>query len=110
MSPVSKQLSDSTYLYVSNALSGSGVSVSVQPTPLNEFTAELTAREKELDAREAAIAGRDISARTFAAPEETDFSVYILSTILFVLTVLILLNYVMDWVRVRKMQYEQQGT
>lgn len=106
ISPVTKQLSDNTLQYLANAISGSAVSLSVEPTPLNEVTAELTARTKELDEREAALGEQEIEARNFNTGNETDYSTYILSTVLFVLTVLIVLNYAMDWARSRR--YERQ--
>lgn len=98
--PITKQLSDNTIQYV--ASSGTGVFVSVAPTELNQITAEITAREQELNAREAALTEREIGARDFGGEEVPDYSTYILSTILFVLTVLILLNYALDWIRVHK--------
>lgn len=101
IAPVTKQLSDNTLQYVGNSISGSSVSLSVEQTPLNEYTAELTERERELNAREAALSERGIQARDFTDGTGTDYSVYILSVILFVLTVLIVLNYAMDWARTR---------
>ena len=104
--PVTKQLSDSTINYLASV--GSSVSAEVPPTELNSITAELTARERELAAREAALSVREIETRDFSATNETDYSTYILSLILFILTVLIVFNYVMDWVRVKKVRYEKQ--
>ena len=91
------QLSNVTQTYLSAAI---GMSASVQPTELNQMTAELTSRQRDLDAREASLREREISVginggRTASA----DYSTYILSSILFILLVLILLNYTLDYIR-----------
>ncbi len=99
--PLTKQLSDNTIQYLA---SSSGVFAAVPPNELNSITAELTARERELDARE-----REIATREFGDGEPTDYSTYILSTILFILTTLIILNYALDWARERRIRYEKQA-
>ena len=58
LSPVSKQLSQNTQQYLANAV---GVGASVEPTELNSLTLQLTQRNQELDAREAALSEREIS-------------------------------------------------
>ncbi len=93
--PLTKSLSDNTMLYLANS---AGVFAQIEPNELNVITAELTAREKELDEREASL--RTIEGRNFNSGT-TDYSTYILSVILFILTLLIVLNYVLDWRRVR---------
>ncbi len=109
LSPVSKQLSDHAIEYV--ASSAIGVLASVPPNEFNQITADLTKREHELELREAALAGREISARDFGG-SGTDYSTYILSVILFILTVLIVLNYALDWVRTKNLNnnYERSTT
>ena len=47
-----------THSYLANAI---GVGASVQPTELNQYTAQLTERETALDAREAALREREIA-------------------------------------------------
>jgi hypothetical protein len=94
--PLTKQLSDNTVAYLAQS---SGVFAQIEPNELNIITAELTAREQELDAREAAL--RDIESRNFGEGTSLDYSTYILSLILFVLTILIILNYALDWKRAR---------
>ena len=94
--PLSKELSDNTIDYLANSV---GIYAQVSPNEINEITAELSARERALEERE-------IAAREFNTKEENDYSVYILSTILFILTVLIILNYAMDWIRVRSLAHE----
>lgn len=96
--PLSKHLSDNTIEYLATSV---GVFAQVEPNEINVLTAELTAKQRELEAREAAL--RNIEARSFGSPESPDYSSYILSVILFILTVLILTNYVLDWHRNRLM-------
>lgn len=99
-SDVTAHLSDSTEQYLANAV---GVSVGVEPTELNEITAALTQREQQLAAREAAISARereiDVSISRGGGVAGDDVSTFILSAILFILLVLIVLNYVLDFVR-----------
>lgn len=103
ISPYSSQLSDYSYEYLASV--GATMYARVEPNELNTITAELTRRENELNAREAGIAEREIAARPFTQGSP-DISTYILSSILFILTVLITINYVLDWSRQRKLIYE----
>lgn len=75
-----------------------GVGASVAPNELNMLTAELTRKTEELNAREREIDARakDTSAIDFALRD------YILSAILFLLLSLIVLNYVLDYVRAHR--------
>jgi hypothetical protein len=102
--PITKQLSSNTLEYLGGAV---GMSVAVPPNELNVITAELSARDRALREREAALAEREINTRNFGQENETDYSTYILSTILFMLMVLIVLNYALDFVRARKLTYER---
>jgi hypothetical protein len=97
--PITKELSESTYRYLGS--SAVGVYVGVAETEINTLSAELQARSKELDEREAALQAREIAPREFGTFSQSEYSTYILSVILFVLTVLVLLNYVLDWRRNR---------
>ena len=106
-SPVTKELSDQTYSYLASV--GAGMFASIPPNEINTLTAELSAQQRNLDAREAALEEREIAARSFAT-DTPDYSLYIISTILFIITVLLVLNYAMDWARVRqypKIAYEK---
>ncbi len=99
LSPVTKQLSDSATAYLlGNAV---GVFARVEPNEINLLTAELSAKERELAAREAALNEREIAARNYDGPIENDYSTFILSAILFIITTLILINYILDWRRSR---------
>jgi hypothetical protein len=97
VSPVTKVFSENTYMYLANAV---GVFAGVQPNELNILTTQITERTQELDARERALKEREIAARDFGTTE-SDYSVYILSLILFILTILIITNYFLDWRRSR---------
>lgn len=92
--PISKHLSDNTINYVANSV---GVVAQIEPNEFNTLAAELAERERALSAREASL--REIEARNFGTGSTFDISTYILSIILFLLTVLIVTNYVLDWRR-----------
>lgn len=105
--PISKELSDNTVLYLANA---TGVSLSVPENELNKITTELTRREQELNERETILNQREIATRNFETGDVaagSNFSTYVLAIILFILTVLIVLNYTLDFARSRKLAYEQ---
>lgn len=103
ISPVSKQLSNNTITYLASV--GSGMNASVPPNELNTLSAQLRTQQEELNAREVALNEREIASRNFGNTNETDYSTYILSIILFILTALILLNYIMDFNRIRNARY-----
>ncbi len=99
-SPVTSQLADTTEQYLANVV---GVTVGVLPTELNTKTAELTARERALEARELAVAEREIAV-TVGGGGVVDgmrTDTLILATILFILLVLIVINYVLDFTQHR---------
>jgi hypothetical protein len=98
ISPVTKELSQQTERYLASAV---GMYAAVEPNGLNEVTAALTARDSELDAREAALAERELAIGLTDEAVSADYTTYILSVILFVLLVLIVTNYVLDFVRSR---------
>jgi hypothetical protein len=82
-----------------------GASASVAPTETNTFTAELTKQQQLLLQREEVIAEREI-ALGLSVDEEpvSQMATYILATILFVQLLLIVLNYGLDYLRVREGQ------
>ncbi len=92
----SKFLSISTQQYLANAVS---VQVGVAPTEVNQLTARITELEGELAVKERLIAV-NLTENTSAT---MDKSTLVLSIIVFILLVLILLNYVLDFVRMRRM-------
>lgn len=98
--PVTKQLSQNAQQYVAQSV---GVNATVSPNELNQLTAELTAQKNALNEREANIREREIAVGlNTEGGVGTNASTYILSAILFLLLVLILLNYLQDYVRSRR--------
>lgn len=91
------RLSEQTHQYLANAVS---MSAAVQPTELNSITAELTKQKQLLDAREAELREREIAVELNNAP--TQNATYILSSILFILLLLIITNYILDYLRAQK--------
>lgn len=88
-----------TQEYMANAV---GVFVGVAPTELNEITSQITEQRLALNSREQAIAEREIAIGL--SPGQTTASItttFILAGILFILLVLIILNYALDYVRAR---------
>jgi len=104
--PVTKQLSDNTVWYLASV--GTNLTAKIEPTELNSITAELAKREQDLNVRELELNEREISSRNFGATQNVDYSIYILSVILFILTALISLNYAMDWSRITKIRHERK--
>lgn len=102
--PVTADMSQATQSYLANAV---GVSVAIAPNELNVITAELTAREQELAAREAALEQREIDVgidRESPASAGTNTSTYIIAGLLFILLLLMVLNYAMDFARARRLE------
>lgn len=104
ISPLSKSLSQNTQLYLANVV---GISVGVESTELNQLTAQMTARERELDVRESAVKERELSVGITESGGQASggLSTYILSLILFILIVLILLNYTLDYLRAKQLRH-----
>lgn len=105
--PITQQLSDSTVSYIASV--GVGTTAVVPENEINVLSAQIAERQRILDAREAELREREIATRDFGASNtDKNYSTYIMSTILFILTVLLVLNYAMDWARVRSFRYEKQ--
>ena len=92
------ELSRNTHQYVANVV---GVGASVRPTELNTLTAELTEQRLLLDQREAALRAREIEIE-LSSGGSSETSTYIVAAILFVLLVLIVTNYVLDYLRIER--------
>jgi hypothetical protein len=97
--PVTKQLSNDTQVYLAEIVS---VGAQIEPNELNTLSEELRKRDEELKEREASI--RTIEARMYGEGNSVEYSTYILSFLLFVLTALVLFNYLLDWKRAKMMQ------
>lgn len=104
--PASQKLSDNTFLYLGSV--GAGVFASVPQNEINTLTAQISERERALDAREAALKEREIASRSYETDSSSDYSTYIISVILFFIVVLLMLNYALDFARNRKQIYEEQ--
>jgi len=94
-SNVTKSLSAGTQMYLANAV---GVYVGVAATDVNMLTAEITKLEQE---RDLAISEREIAVGLSGPSRQTDTSTFILSIIVFILLVLIITNYALDYSRAR---------
>jgi hypothetical protein len=88
------RMATNTHQYLANAVS---MSAAVQPTELNSLTADLSKQKQLLDAREAQLREREIAVELNGGPNQT--ATYVLSSILFVLLLLIITNYVLDYLR-----------
>jgi len=106
ISPLTATLSQNTYEYLGSV--GTGVFAGVPENEINTLTAQISERERTLDAREAALREREIQTRPYDTSSDTDYSTYIISVILFIIIVLLVLNYIMDFTRIKKMTYEKQ--
>ncbi|MCB9815647.1 hypothetical protein H6785_03675 [Candidatus Nomurabacteria bacterium] len=104
LSQTSAKMAHDTSVYLANAI---GMSASVQPTELNTYTAALTQKERELDSREAALREREVAVNLSTDSNSSDTVTYILASILFVLLVLILLNYTLDYIRAKEARMSQ---
>ena len=94
-------LAQNTQSYLANAV---GVSVGVVPTDLNQITAALTEQKQQLDAREATLREREITVGLNGAGVQADRTTFILSAMLFMLLCLIILNYALDFIRLKQVQ------
>ena len=96
LSSTTAKISQDTQLYLANAV---GATAAVEATPLNSYTAELTARDRVLTQREADVAAREIEVELAEQGAAPDYSTYIISLLLFIILVLIVMNYVLDYLR-----------
>lgn len=108
-SPITKELSYNTQQYLAQSV---GVGATVKSTELNQMSAKIAQRDQELDEREAAIAERELEIGLAGGVERvggTNASTYILSILLFILVVLIVLNYALDFTRERRLLAERKS-
>jgi len=92
LSTTTSRLSDATQLYVANAI---GVTAGVPENDVNKLTARIAELEQAATDREISV---DLNSNT----RSSDTSTFILSGILFILIVLIVLNYALDYARARE--------
>ena len=89
----------STQSYLANAV---GVSVGVSPTELNTITAGLTAKELALDARDRSLTEREIAIGLSGQAGMQDRTTFMMGLTLFIVVLLLVLNYALDYVRARQ--------
>jgi len=97
VAPFTHDLTVDTRQFLASAV---GMNASVTPNELNQLTAELTARKRALEDREAALSEREIAVGLNTSGDFTgSLSTFMLSTVLFILLLLILMNYLLDYLR-----------
>jgi hypothetical protein len=89
-------MASQTQSYLANAV---GVFVGVEPTELNTITAGLTAKELALNAREQDLKQREIAVGIDQGGATKDQTTFVLSLILFIVVLLLVLNYALDYLR-----------
>ena len=94
-----RQLSIGTHEYLANAV---GATASIDPTELNSLTAELTAQKLALQQRETSLREREIEIGLLPGESANQKTTYILAGVLFLLLILIVLNYTLDYLRLRE--------
>jgi hypothetical protein len=95
LSPITRELSDNTGVYLASVI---GMNASVLPNEINTLSAQLLERDNELTQREIAINLKE------AKQETGDVVTFVMSILLFILLVLMILNYVLDFVRHKKLR------
>jgi sulfur transfer complex TusBCD TusB component (DsrH family) len=96
LSSTTHEISLDTQHYLANVI---GIQASVTPTEINMITAELSQRDRDLTAREQEIEAREISVNLQNEVSSTDYSTFVLSLLLFILLILIVTNYALDYLR-----------
>jgi len=93
--------------YLANAI---GMSLSIPPNELNQITAALTEKERQLAAREMTLREREIELGLSTGVTNTgvDKSTFILSVILFILLLMIVFNYILDYSRQKYVRPSEQ--
>lgn len=97
-SKATTELSSSAQDYVATAV---GVKVGVAPNEVNVLTTRITELEQELATKEREI---NVNVGNDGSPAGFDMSTFVLSIILFILLVLIVLNYALDYLRLESSQ------
>jgi hypothetical protein len=101
VSDSTRHLSVQTHQYLANAV---GATASIDPTELNSLTAELTAQKLALQQRESAVSEREIEIGLAPGEPANQKTIYILAVILTVLLVLIVTNYILDFLRLQELK------
>jgi len=93
-----------TQSYLANSV---GVFVGVQPTELNTITAGLTEQKLALDARENELRQREIAVGIDQGGATRDVTTFVMGLVLFIVVLLLVLNYALDYLRYRENKLRQ---
>jgi len=108
ISPVTKNIA---HLSGQQLASVVGMSASIAPNEINVITARLTEKEQELALRENALSEREIALSLGGASSQNgDKVTFLLATVLFILLLLIILNYILDYLRSKERDYISKTT
>ncbi|MBY0538351.1 hypothetical protein K2P47_03045 [Patescibacteria group bacterium] len=97
-------MASQTQSYLANAV---GVFVGVEPTELNTITAGLTEQKLALDARENELRQREIAVGIDQGGATRDMTTFVMGLVLFIVVLLLVLNYSLDYLRYREMKMRQ---
>jgi hypothetical protein len=92
-------MASQTQSYLANSV---GVFVGVEPTELNTITAGLTEQKLALDAREQELKQREIAVGIETGGATRDMTTFIMGLVLFIVVLLLVLNYALDYLRYRE--------
>jgi hypothetical protein len=95
-----------TQSYLANSV---GVFVGVEPTELNTITAGLTEQRLALDARENELKQREIAVGIDQGGATQDVTTFVMGLVLFIVVLLLVLNYALDYLRYRENKMKQGG-
>ncbi len=103
LNSMTSDLSSRAGYYVANSV---GVSVGVAPTELNQLTSALTEYEQQLQQRESKIRDREIEIGLSSGESVgVNRSTFVIATLLFIILILIILNYFLDYLRAREQRF-----
>lgn len=93
------RLADETGMYLANAV---GVYVGVPENGVNNLTTRIAELEQEVGRKDAQLRDRDLALGLGGSAGSSSTSTFVLAGILFIMLVLIVLNYALDYVRTRE--------
>ncbi len=102
-SPVTAQLSQRTEQYLASAV---GITVGVPENGVNQLTTRIAELEAQVVDQSTQLRERDLNTGLGGSFAPGQTTTYLLSGILFILLLLIVLNYVLDFYRTRQSRYE----
>lgn len=104
-SPTTARMTANTQHYLASSVVG--VYAQVDPTELNSITAGLTAKEYALAQREKALNERDINVGLNNGSLNDSKTTFVLGVMLFIILVLLVLNYALDYLRYKNQMLVQ---